>query len=151
MSKYLRLFKLGGKRTVSKYLRHHGHTHAHASGFLEHPDVNDWAPPPPPLDGNPSIWRSRIMSVLSQCAGVKIFTFHQCVYGQISRKPTRMVLLHMDHFAQETRLLGSHGYCNHEDKHESLLGLDAHGRFRSAPSKIYTSPTCALLSLLGVA
>ena len=65
--------------------------------------------------------------------------FHQCVYQQISPKPTRMVLLRMQPFLRETRSLGNRGFCNHgKDYHDSLLGRDSDGNFKSAPAKVYT-------------
>ena len=86
------------------------------------------------------------MQTLSKCPGVTIFTFHQCVYEQVSRKPTRMVLLNMQPFIDKTRALGCHGYCNHGDAHRSLLGTDEDGNYNSAPSKIYTPAMCSAIS-----
>ena len=120
---------------------------AGACGFIEHPEVNDWAAVPDFLKGHPSIWRSRVMATLKACPGCILFLFHQCVFGQVAVKPTKMLLLNMQPFVRATRARGKRGFCAHPPGfHGDITGKDDQGHFKSAPTKIYTSQMCEALA-----
>ena len=114
--------------------------YAGGSGFVEHPECR----------GDPtlcSIWRTKAITVFNSIPEAMLCAFDQCVFHQVSRKLTTMLLVRMHSFAREVRSLGNRGRCNHgPGEHETTLGRDDSGAWRTAQLKEYTPQLNAALA-----
>jgi hypothetical protein len=93
-----------------------------------------------------SIWKMEAIQELANHEAVEIHSFDQCTQGQISTKPTPLLLLRLPGVALELRRAGKLGRCNHKGGHAPLKGKLACGSFKTAPAKVYPPALCAILA-----
>ena len=70
-----------------------------------------------------------------QCC--QITTFDQCVFGLEALKPTTLLLLRLQTFAEIVQSKGHRGRCSHPGGHRPLCGRKADGEFNTAGARIY--------------
>ena len=96
----------------------------------------------------PSSWLLDETMHLRQQPSVDLVTFDQCMTGQISRKPTSLLCIHIHHIRLAVDSLPNQGRCNHGwAAHPPLLGRNADGTWKSAAAKTYPSDMCRMIAV----
>ena len=73
--------------------------------------------------------------------------FDQCVTGQVSVKPSTLMLVRMPEVKTALLTLGHGGRCHHgPGAHTTACGKDAAGKWRTAQLKVYTPQLCSVLA-----
>ena len=94
-----------------------------------------------------SSWLLPEVQNLTHLPNADLVTFDQCMVGQIARKPTSLLCLHVPHIGQALRALPNAGRCNHGfAAHPPLLGRNPDGTWKSAAAKTYPPGMCQLLA-----
>ena len=75
--------------------------------------------------------------------GVERALIHQCALGAPSTKPAELALVNLPEMATEARSIRCPG---RRHLHQSLMGRNADGRFRTAVAKEYPPGMCAWLA-----
>ena len=101
----------------------------HVPMLLEHPARN-WRP------GAPSCWALAEMRRLFKLGNVTTVTFDECVFGQISKKPTTILQISCKSFGARMRDRPDRGRCPHHG-HPRVTGRDENGKFKTAQLKEY--------------
>ena len=109
-------------------------------GVMEHPAPAHWQP------RAASVFRTAEILRLRQHPHVELLTVDQCMFGQSARKPTCFLTVFMP--ALKTRLqdMENGGRCTHAHGHQTALGLDEHGQFKTTRLKAYPTALCAWLA-----
>ncbi len=109
------------------------------SCYMEHPAAAVYRPQAP------SIWRLPFLSKWVECTpAVELVTFNQGLHGQVSRKPTTLLLVRMKKeissyiFRPQVPLLAT--------AQTSLGGLDESGNFKTAIAKVYPPSMCLAIA-----
>ena len=104
--------------------------------MIEHPAKATWTPFPVA-----SSFELPVTRLVTSLPEVDKFTFDQCVTGQLSRKPTTLLLLllRMPETKGDLQTLGNAGRCNCASSHQAATGRDEQGRFKTTVLKTYTS------------
>ncbi len=114
---------------------------AHTRGIpwlIEHPEA--------PTDrAHASSWRLPETTTMASIEGVETISFHQCIFGARSTKPTTLMAGHLPTLGHAVRTKGGGGRCHHgRGAHAGLRGLDGH-EWRTSPAKCYPAGMCRLL------
>jgi len=105
--------------------------------LLEHPADPGVAP-------FPSLFATAECLALQQASGAVLVTLDQCRFGAPSRKSTTILSTIPNVSALELR-------CNHKGHDLVLVGLDEHGRFRTAAAQEYPAALCEAFAQVALA
>ena len=110
---------------------------------LEHPGYPHWAMHLQPA----SIWRVPLVQQMLALPEIEPCPFDQCVTGQVSVKPTTLMLVRLPEVKSALLTLGHGGRCHHgAGAHTASCGKDERGKWRTAQLKVYTPHLCSVLA-----
>ena len=112
------------------------------AGYLEHPEYPNWKEHLEPV----SIWKMPAVNELAQFPEIILHSFDQCTCGQISTKPTTLLLLRMPWIVADLKMRGRNGRCNHKGGHPPLTGKNEDGTFKTSPAKVYPAALSAIIA-----
>ena len=110
--------------------------------FIEHPSAADLRPEGLP----PSIWRLDVMRVMLEHDMMKLFSFHQGLYGARSPKPTTLLIVCQPHMRQTIEDLMTKGRTTEVMPKPLSMGRTKTG-FTTAPLKRYPPGLCRAIAM----
>eukprot|EP00435_Cladocopium_sp_Y103_P008746 s1635_g2.t1 len=104
-----------------------------------------------------SLWQMQAFTDLLAQKGMRSFALYQCEFGGATPKPTRF-LSDLEHF-EGNIYFGIPAFdanwhylgplprrCPHPGQHDSLIGMNQDGQWKTAPAAHYPGPLCAFLA-----